>query len=58
LPYFTISPVFSVCPIHGYIAGEHFYCPKCDSENGIVRDSERNIIKKQSELKQNIQIKN
>jgi len=58
LPYFTISPVFSVCPIHGYIAGEHFYCPKCDSENGIVRDSERNILKKQTKLKQNIQIKN
>ncbi|MBZ7980021.1 ribonucleoside triphosphate reductase [Campylobacter sp. RM12642] len=30
LPYFTITPVFSVCPIHGYIAGEHEYCPKCD----------------------------
>jgi len=58
LPYFTISPIFSVCPIHGYIAGEHFYCPKCDSENGIVRDSERNILKKQTKLKQNIQIKN
>lgn len=32
LPYFTITPVFSVCPIHGYIAGEHEYCPKCDEE--------------------------
>jgi len=58
LPYFTISPVFSVCPVHGYIAGEHFYCPKCDSEHGIIRDAERNIIKRQTELKQNIQIKN
>ncbi|MGC8880720.1 MAG: ribonucleoside triphosphate reductase [Minisyncoccia bacterium] len=29
LPYFTLSPTFSVCPIHGYIPGEHFTCPKC-----------------------------
>jgi len=34
LPYFTITPTFSVCPIHGYLAGEHFYCPKCDAEIG------------------------
>jgi ribonucleoside-triphosphate reductase len=34
LPYFTITPTFSVCPKHGYIAGEHFYCPKCDHEIG------------------------
>ena len=27
LPYFTISPTFSICPIHGYIAGEHHTCP-------------------------------
>ncbi len=30
MPYFTITPTFSVCPIHGYIAGEHHYCPKCE----------------------------
>ncbi|HKM40627.1 MAG TPA: ribonucleoside triphosphate reductase [Patescibacteria group bacterium] len=35
LPYFTISPTFSVCPIHGYLAGEHQYCPKCDEERGL-----------------------
>jgi anaerobic ribonucleoside-triphosphate reductase len=29
LPYITLTPTFSICPIHGYIAGEHFYCPKC-----------------------------
>ncbi|MCD6410530.1 anaerobic ribonucleoside-triphosphate reductase [bacterium] len=29
LPYITITPTFSICPVHGYIAGEHFYCPKC-----------------------------
>ncbi|MCD4693997.1 ribonucleoside triphosphate reductase, partial [bacterium] len=35
LPYFTITPTFSICPIHGYISGEHKYCPKCDIERGI-----------------------
>ena len=29
LPYFTISPTFSICPEHGYIAGKHETCPKC-----------------------------
>lgn len=29
LPYFTLTPTFSICPQHGYIAGEHFKCPKC-----------------------------
>jgi len=32
LPYYTLTPTFSVCPKHGYIAGEHKYCPKCDEE--------------------------
>ncbi len=32
LPYITITPTFSVCPKHGYIAGNHEYCPKCDAE--------------------------
>ncbi len=34
LPYFSITPTFSVCPIHGYISGEHKYCPVCDAERG------------------------
>ena len=29
LPYYTLSPTYSVCKEHGYIAGEHFTCPKC-----------------------------
>mgnify|MGYP000584405425 CR=1 FL=1 len=29
LPYYTLSPTYSVCKTHGYIAGEHFICPKC-----------------------------
>lgn len=32
LPYITITPVFSICPKHGYLSGEHEYCPKCDEE--------------------------
>lgn len=32
LPYITVTPVFSVCPTHGYISGEFEYCPKCDEE--------------------------
>jgi ribonucleoside-triphosphate reductase len=32
IPYFTISPTFSVCPVHGYLAGEHFTCPRCKEE--------------------------
>jgi len=29
LPYITLTPTFSICPVHGYISGEHFYCPQC-----------------------------
>jgi len=27
LPYFSITPTFSICPVHGYISGKHFTCP-------------------------------
>ncbi len=32
IPYLTITPTFSICPVHGYLAGEHAFCPKCDEE--------------------------
>jgi ribonucleoside-triphosphate reductase len=32
VPYYTISPTFSICPVHGYLAGEHFACPRCKAE--------------------------
>ncbi|MDR1909632.1 MAG: ribonucleoside triphosphate reductase [Spirochaetaceae bacterium] len=32
IPYYTISPTFSVCPVHGYLRGEHFHCPLCRAE--------------------------
>lgn len=41
LPYFSITPTFSVCPTHGYIPGEHPYCPYCDQERGYVEDTSK-----------------
>jgi len=35
LPYFTLTPTFSVCPNHGYISGEHRLCPECDTETEV-----------------------
>lgn len=32
IPYFTITPTYSICPEHGYISGEHFNCPECGKE--------------------------
>jgi anaerobic ribonucleoside-triphosphate reductase len=32
LPYITITPTFSICPIHGHLAGHHEFCPRCDEE--------------------------
>ena len=32
VPYYTISPTFSICPVHGYLSGEHFNCPRCKAE--------------------------
>ena len=31
LPYFTLTPTFSVCSSHGYVSGEHFNCPTCQN---------------------------
>ena len=30
LPYITVTPTFSICPVHGYLNGEHEFCPRCD----------------------------
>jgi ribonucleoside-triphosphate reductase len=38
IPYYTISPTFSVCLVHGYLRGEHFTCPRCKEEKeGEIR---------------------
>ncbi len=41
LPYITVTPVFSVCPVHGYLNGEHEYCPKCDD---VLIENQKNQI--------------
>lgn len=43
MPYITITPTFSVCPVHGYIKGEHRECPLCeeDKKHEINRQIER-----------------
>lgn len=35
LPYFTLTPTFSVCPSHGYIAGEHERCDICEEDTEV-----------------------
>ncbi len=35
IPYFTLSPTFSVCQLHGYLEGEHFACPNCGEETEV-----------------------
>ena len=35
LPYYTMSPTYSVCKNHGYIAGEHYTCPECKSRTEV-----------------------
>jgi len=39
LPYITITPTFSICDVHGYLAGEHETCPRCAAE-GVTRSCE------------------
>lgn len=42
LPYITVTPTFSICPKHGYLSGEHPFCPKCDAEL-IARKQRSNV---------------
>ncbi len=66
LPYITITPTFSICPVHGYIAGEHFYCPKCTVKQpcevysrvvGYLRPVSQWNIGKQQEFKERKEFK-
>ncbi len=43
LPYYTISPTFSICPKHGYLPGEYRYCPHCDAEIGYVHEQKEKL---------------
>ncbi|GHT92254.1 anaerobic ribonucleoside triphosphate reductase [Spirochaetia bacterium] len=49
LPYYTISPTFSVCPVHGYLSGEHFNCPKCREEKEAAIKKEIAELEKEKE---------
>lgn len=44
LPYFTITPTFSICPKHGYLSGEHYFCPKCDEEIGYKEPEKKESV--------------
>lgn len=35
IPYFTLTPTFSICPVHGYVAGEHWQCPQCGARTDV-----------------------
>jgi ribonucleoside-triphosphate reductase (formate) len=56
LPYFSITPTFSVCPVHGYINGKQFYCPYSHSDKEIeafgkikeIDNTELNSLNEQS----------
>lgn len=37
LPYFSLTPTFSVCPVHGYISGEHYHCPHEHTEEQLKK---------------------
>ncbi|MCD6223575.1 MAG: hypothetical protein J7J73_01555 [Deltaproteobacteria bacterium] len=51
LPYFTITPTFSICPIHGYIPGEHYTCPICEEEKKVRIKAEIQKLKCPDKIK-------
>jgi len=58
LPYFTLTPTFSICPIHGYIAGEHEYCPKCEEEDIANSKTAGDLLQENIVSTQNMEVKN
>ena len=53
IPFFTISPIYSICRIHGYLNGEQFECPKCraEAELALKRKLHRLEAERESLLK-------
>lgn len=49
IPYLTISPTYSVCPVHGYLPGEHFECPKCKAEKTALLRAKLAELEKEKE---------
>ena len=57
LPYITLTPTFSICPKHGYIPGEHEYCPYCDAELiEKAKKGELNIEEKKDSVKVDLKV--
>ncbi len=51
IPYLTISPVYSICPKHGYLSGQQFECPKCKAEKEAALKQRLNLLlEKKAEL--------
>jgi len=64
MPYISLTPTFSICPNHGYIAGEHFNCPQCNSDCevwsrvvGYLRCVQNFSESKQEEYKDRVKFK-
>ena len=66
LPYITLTPTFSICPSHGYLSGEHFYCPQCAIKQpcevysrvvGYLRPVQQWHLGKQEEFRQRKEFK-
>jgi ribonucleoside-triphosphate reductase len=66
LPYITLTPTFSICPVHGYVAGEHFTCPQCTVEQpcevysrvvGYLRPVQQWHVGKREEFKERKEFK-
>jgi len=66
LPYTTLTPTFSICPSHGYLEGEHFFCPECTIKQpcevysrivGYLRPVQQWNLGKQEEFKERKEFK-
>jgi ribonucleoside-triphosphate reductase len=66
LPYITLTPTFSICPVHGYLNGEHFECPQCTTKQpcevysrvvGYLRPVRQWNLGKQQEFKERKEFK-
>ena len=49
IPFFTISPTYSVCPIHGYLTGQQFECPKCKAEKEKALKEKLKVLEAEKE---------
>lgn len=49
LPYITITPTFSICPEHGYLSGEHEFCPRCDDEIIAMKHNQKPLNQQENQ---------